>query len=71
MAKAFVKDDTLFVEVPFSMTGKTSASRKSVLHATTEQGTLDALSIKIGEKTIVVQVNAYSKRVPQAAPKAK
>ena len=71
MAKATVKDDTLFVEVPFSLEGKLTASRKNVLHATTELGTPDALTIQVGGKTITIQVNAYSRRVIQAVPKIK
>lgn len=71
MAKAYVKDGSLFIEVPFSMEGKLTASRKNVLHATTELGTPDALVIKVNNVQVQIQVNAYSKRVVQEAPKGK
>jgi len=48
MAKATVKDGTIFIEVPFSVEGSVSKSRKSIIHATTEQGTPDALTIEHG-----------------------
>ena len=71
MAKATVKDGTIFIEVPFSVEGSVSKSRKSIIHATTEQGTPDALTIEHGGKKIIVQVNAYSKRIPGKAPAIK
>ena len=71
MARATIKDNTLYVEIPFSAEGKVTASKKNLLHATTENGTPDALSIEEKGRKIFVQVNAYSKRVKQAAPAAK
>lgn len=71
MAKAFVKDGTLFVEVAFVLDGKKTASRKNVIHATTEPGTIDALVINVGGRKVTVQLNAYSAYVAKEAPVAK
>ena len=71
MATATVKDGNLTVVVPFSVKGKTTTSRKNVLHATTEAGTPDALTIKVDGLSIQIQLNAYSRRVAAEAPKAK
>ena len=71
MAKAHVKDGILYVEVPFSAEGKMTASRKNVLHASTEAGTPDALSITVNGKRTFIQVNAWSQRVPEVAPAIK
>ena len=71
MAKAFVKDNVLFVEVPFKLDGKKTASRKNVIHATTEPGTIDALTINVSGHKVIIQLNAYSAYVAQVAPVAK
>ena len=71
MAKAFVKDGVLHVEVAFTMEGKKTASRKNVIHATTEPGTPDALTIQHGGRKITIQLNAYSPYVAQEAPAIK
>ena len=71
MAKAIIKDNVLYVEVPFSMEGKATASRKNTIHATTESGTPDALSLQFGGKKIIVQLNAYSHREAKEEAKAK
>ena len=66
-AVASVKDGILTIQVPFDGKGKVTASRKNVLHASTEAGTPDALSIQVDGKRVFVQVNAWSVRVPRAA----
>lgn len=71
MAKAYVKDGTLYVEAPFVLDGKKTASRKNVIHATTEPGTQDALTITVGGKKVTIQLNAYSAYVLKEAPVAK
>ena len=71
MSKASVKDGVLYVEVPFNPEGKPTASRKNVLHATTEVGTPDALFITQGNKKVQIQVNAWSVRTAEVTPKAK
>lgn len=71
MATATVKDGVLTITVPFQAEGKVTASKKNILHATTELGTPDALFVNVGTKKVFVQVNAYSVREIKEAPKAK
>lgn len=70
MAKAYVKDGNLYVETPFDMEGKLTASRKNLLHSTTEAGTPDALSIQMNGTKVMVQLNAWSIRVAKTEAKA-
>ena len=71
MAKAFVKDGTLYVEAPFILDGKASSSGKSTIHTTTEPGTKEALVISVSGRRVVVQLNAYSAREKKVAPEIK
>ena len=70
-ATAQVKDNRLLIDVPFSIEGKTTMSRKNVLHATTEANTDDALTIQLNGKKIIIQVNAWSRREPKPLKEAK
>ena len=71
MAKAYVKDGVIYVEAPFLVEGKLTASRKNVLHATTEAGTPDALTIQVGNKKMWVQLNVWSPAVKKEVAVAK
>lgn len=58
--RAWIEGGLLHVEVSFNEEGKTTASRKSKLHATTERN--GGLVIDHDGVDIKVQVNAYSQR---------
>jgi hypothetical protein len=58
--KTYVKDNTLFIELPFNQKGTPSGSGKSNVHASTNGN--QPTTVEVDGKVLVVGVNAYTRR---------